>query len=121
MSLPVRLSTILLLLLLGGGKVFAQITSPKFKVIAFYTGKNDQAHISYIKEALNWFPKTATENNFLFEATTDWTKMNDEFLSHYQVILFLDTSPRNQSKGQPSKNSWKKETDGWDSISPLLH
>ncbi len=95
MLLPARISAILLLLLFSSGNIFGQGSSPQFKVIAFYTGKNDQAHISYVREALSWFPKTAAKNNFLFEATTDWNNMNNEFLSNYQVILFLDTRPEN--------------------------
>lgn len=71
----------------------AQTKRPKFKAIAFYTGKNDQAHISYVHEANQFFPKMAAENNFTYEATTDWSKLNAKFLSDYQVVLFLDTRP----------------------------
>jgi uncharacterized protein len=28
-----------------------------FKAIAFYTAKNDQAHISFVHEANRWFPE----------------------------------------------------------------
>jgi hypothetical protein len=73
--------------------VEAQNKKPKFKVIAFYTGKNDQAHISYVQEANRFFPKIASENNFIYEATNDWNKLNTRFLSDYQVILFLDSRP----------------------------
>jgi hypothetical protein len=72
---------------------YAQSSNPKFRVIAFYTGKNDQAHISYVAEAKKWFPEVAARNNFSFETTTDWDNMNDAFLSKYQVVLFLDTRP----------------------------
>lgn len=34
----------------------AQNVRPPFKVIAFYTAKNDQALISYVHEANQWFP-----------------------------------------------------------------
>ncbi|WP_254413441.1 ThuA domain-containing protein [Dyadobacter diqingensis] len=71
----------------------AQSKKPKFKVIAFYTGKNDQAHISYMHEANKFFPKIAAENNFTYDSTTDWSKLNAKFLSDYQVVLFLDTRP----------------------------
>lgn len=67
--------------------------APKFKVIAFYTAKNDQAHISFVNEAQKWFPEAAAKNGFSFEATSNWDNMNDEFLSDYQVIIFLDTRP----------------------------
>jgi len=65
----------------------------KFKVIAFYTGQSDLAHISYVHEANRLFPKIAAENDFTYESTTNWDNLNDKFLSHYQVVLFLDTRP----------------------------
>ncbi|WAC14277.1 ThuA domain-containing protein [Dyadobacter pollutisoli] len=66
---------------------------PDFKVIAFFTGKNDKAHISFVKEAHQRFPEMARKNNFTYDSTSNWTNLNSEFLSHYQVVLFLDTRP----------------------------
>jgi hypothetical protein len=71
----------------------AQAASPKFKVIAFYTAKNDLAHISYVHEANNWFAITAAANGFVYDSTNNWSNLNKEFLSQYQVIIFLDTRP----------------------------
>ncbi|MDQ6469531.1 ThuA domain-containing protein [Flavobacterium sp. LHD-80] len=65
----------------------------KFKVIAFYTGKNDQAHISFVHEANKWFPKIAEENHFEYDSTSNWDNLNAKFLANYQVVLFLDTRP----------------------------
>ena len=66
---------------------------PRFKVIAFYTERNDLAHISFVHEANKWFPKMAVQYNFVYDSTNDWTKLNTDFLSQYQVVLFLDTRP----------------------------
>jgi uncharacterized protein len=66
---------------------------PQFKVIAFYTGKNDLAHISFVHEANQWFPQMARKYNFVYDSTTNWSDLNQEFLSHYQVVIFLDTRP----------------------------
>jgi uncharacterized protein len=73
--------------------VKAQSSAPKFKVIAFYTGKNDLAHISFVHEANKWFPKMAAQYNFTYDTTTNWSNLNSNFLSHYQVVFFLDTRP----------------------------
>ncbi|HEV8506776.1 MAG TPA: ThuA domain-containing protein, partial [Chitinophagaceae bacterium] len=54
----------------------AQKGSSKFKVIAFYTERNDLAHISFVHEANKWFPKMAAQNNFVYDSTNDWTKLN---------------------------------------------
>jgi hypothetical protein len=67
--------------------------APRFSVLAFYTGKNDLAHISFVEEANRWFPDMATQHGFSYEATTDWSRLNDEELSRHQVVLFLDTRP----------------------------
>jgi len=64
-----------------------------FKVIAFYTAKNDQAHISFVHEANKWFPKIAAANHFVYDSTSNWENLNAKFLADYQVVLFLDTRP----------------------------
>jgi len=66
---------------------------PKFRVIAFYTGKKDLAHISFVHEANKWFPRMAEKYHFSYDSTNDWSKLNADFLSNYQVVLFLDTRP----------------------------
>lgn len=66
---------------------------PQFKVIAFYTGRSDLAHISFVHEANRWFPQQAERYHFSYEATTNWDEMNADVLSHHQVVLFLDTRP----------------------------
>ncbi|MFT3934787.1 MAG: ThuA domain-containing protein [Chitinophagaceae bacterium] len=71
---------------------FAQHNKP-FKVIAFYTAKEDQAHISFVHEANKWFPQMAERYHFVYDSTNDWTNLNKKFLSNYQVVIFLDTRP----------------------------
>ena len=73
--------------------VNAQNNPPLFKVIAFYTAKNDQAHISYVHEANRWFPGIAAKYNFQYDSTNNWNNLNEQFLIQYQVVLFLDTRP----------------------------
>jgi hypothetical protein len=65
----------------------------KFNVIAFYTGINDQAHVSYVHDANTWFPKMAEKYNFSYDSTSNWSNLNAAFLAKYQVVLFLDTRP----------------------------
>lgn len=71
----------------------AQKSTTLFKVIGFYTGRNDQAHISYVHEANKWFAAMAAQHHFSYDSTNNWNNMNDSFLSKYQVVLFLDTRP----------------------------
>jgi hypothetical protein len=71
----------------------AQSNTRLFKVIAFFTGKNDQAHISFVKEANTWFLSIAAKYHFTYDTTSNWNNLNDTFLHQYQVVLFLDTRP----------------------------
>ena len=66
---------------------------PAFRVIAFFTGKEDQAHISFLREAERWFPEKAAQYNFSYDTTSNWYNLNADFLSGYEVVVFLDTRP----------------------------
>jgi hypothetical protein len=73
-----------------GGNASAQ---PRFKVIAFYNGTWDAAHINFVQEANPWFQQLATQYNFSYEATTNWSLLNTSNLANYQVVIFLDDAP----------------------------
>ena len=64
-----------------------------FKVLAFYNGTYDAAHIDFDKEAREWFPQAGAQNGFTWEATTDWSRLSASGLAGYQVIMFLDDAP----------------------------
>src|SRR5215218_5138735 len=64
-----------------------------FNVIGFYTAKNDLAHISFVHEANRWFAAMAARHRFQYDSTQNWDNLNATFLSHYQVVIFLDTRP----------------------------
>ena len=79
----------------------------KFKVIAFFTGKNDMAHVSYVKEANQWFPEMAKKYHFEYDTTSNWSNMNANFLAKYQVVLFLDTRPEDMAQRKAFENYMK--------------
>jgi type 1 glutamine amidotransferase len=64
-----------------------------FKVLAFYNGTYDAAHIDFDKEAKVWFPQMGAQYGFSWEATTDWSRLSASGLAGYQVIMFLDDGP----------------------------
>lgn len=96
----IRLNVLIALFCLSFSTLYSKTQKPDFKVIAFYTGKNDRAHISFVHEANTWFPTIADKYNFTYDTTTNWTNLNEEFLSNYQVVLFLDTRPEDPAQRQ---------------------
>ena len=90
----------------------AQGKPPKFKVIAFYTERNDLAHISYVHEANRWFASMGEKFNFRYDSTNDWTKLNNRELAQYQVVLFLDTRPEKPEQRDAFK-IYMEKGGGW--------
>jgi uncharacterized protein len=68
-------------------------TDIRFKVIGFFTARNDRAHITFVHEANKWLSSISAEYNFQYDSTNNWDNLNEKFLSQYQVVLFLDTRP----------------------------
>ncbi len=96
-----RLSPIILIIffcLLFAYDGAAQNHKQAFNVIAFYTSRNDLAHVSFVHEANKWFDSVASKNNFTYDSTNNWDNLSDNFLSKYQVVLFLDTRPDSLSQ-----------------------
>jgi hypothetical protein len=85
---------------------------PRFRVIAFYTAKNDAAHISFVHEANRWFPVMAKKYHFEYDSTNDWSKMTAVFLAQYQVVLFLDTRPEDSAQREAFR-SYMEHGGGW--------
>ncbi|MBL7967922.1 MAG: ThuA domain-containing protein [Prolixibacteraceae bacterium] len=83
----------IVLLLISASITIVQAKKNTFNVLAFYTAKNDQAHISFVNEANCWFSAQAKKQRFTYESTSDWTKLNAANLKNYQVVVFLDTRP----------------------------
>ncbi|MEW2432313.1 RICIN domain-containing protein [Micromonospora sp. NPDC047644] len=67
--------------------------APTFKVLAFYNGTWDAAHIDFVKDARAWFPQAAAQHGFSWEATNNWSLLNTSNLAQYKVVMFLDDAP----------------------------
>ena len=72
--------------------------APSFKVLAFYRGTWDAAHIDFVKEANIWFPQIAAQNGFSYTATDNWDQLNASTLAQYQVVMFLDDLPQSAAQ-----------------------
>ncbi|WP_328539872.1 ThuA domain-containing protein [Streptomyces sp. NBC_00344] len=86
--------------------------APAFKVLAFYDGTYDAAHISFVHEANQWFPQAAAANGFSYTSTNDWSQLNTANLANYQVVLFLDNYPQTAAQ-QSAFKTYMDNGGGW--------
>ena len=98
----------ILLYLLQTSNAYTQNNPQGFRVIAFYTAKQDLAHISFVHEANRWFPQMATLYPFTYDSTDNWDNLNPGFLSRYQVVIFLDTRPEAPAQRKAFEEYMKK-------------
>jgi hypothetical protein len=102
---------VLMLLVISFASAYAKDKS-RFNVIAFYTARNDLAHISFVHEANRWFPQIAKQYHFTYDSTSNWNNLNPQFLSHYQVVIFLDTRPE-ESAQRDAFQQYMERGGGW--------
>jgi hypothetical protein len=88
-----KLILFLVLMIIISLSIQAGNHSQRFKVLAFYTAKNDRAHVSFVNEANRWLASQATKRHFIYESTNTWSKLNTTNLANYKVVIFLDTRP----------------------------
>ncbi len=99
-------------LILSVSRVSANTDKPAFRVIAFFTAKEDPAHISFVHEAERWFPEMAAKYHFSFDTTSNWHDLNADFLAAYQVVVFLDTRPEDPAQ-RAAFQSFMEHGGGW--------
>jgi len=72
--------------------------SPRFKVAAFYSTNGEMDHINFAKDALYFFELKAEQHQFTFDATRDWSNLNDDYLANYDVVIWLNDFPKDDEQ-----------------------
>src|SRR3984893_1773206 len=69
----------------------AQNSKPKFRVVAL--AEHGGIHQPFVDAAKVWLLKLATDSNFSIDYIRNTDKIDDAFLSHYQLFIQLDYPP----------------------------
>ncbi len=84
-----------------------------FKILALgYLQGGDPAHADFAKEANTWFAQRGKEYGFIYDFSTDFGMLNDETLADYQVVMFLNNLPYEESQRQAFEK-YMKNGGGW--------
>jgi uncharacterized protein len=91
---------------------FTHAAEPAFKVLAFYSNDVEPDHVKTANEALAFYKGLAAKHNFTLDATTDWTRLNENDLKPYRLILWLNNFP--QAAGQRAAfEKYMESGGGW--------
>ena len=85
-----------LLFFVGDAGIEAQ--APAFRALAFYSTNVEPDHVVTGNEGLAFFRDVAKRENFVFDTTTDWVKLNDIDVKNYQVILWVNDFPHTEAQ-----------------------
>ncbi len=77
-----------------------------FKALAFgFTEGGDAAHADFAREANEWFPAQGEKLGFTYDfAGNDYSLLNDETLSQYDMVIFLNDRPYAAEQQQAFRN-----------------
>ena len=99
-----------LLMTLSSGPTRAE--EPAFKVLAFYSTDVEPDHVKTAKDALFFYQDLAAKRNFILDTTTDWTKLNENDLKPYRLILWLNNFPQTPEQRSAFEN-YMEHGGGW--------
>jgi len=85
---------------------------PAFRALAFYSTDVEPDHVKTGNEGLTFFRELAAKDNFVFDTTTDWNKLNDNDLRRYQVILWINDFPHTAAQRKGFEN-YMNHGGGW--------
>jgi type 1 glutamine amidotransferase len=87
----IRLASLLLIALCTLHSLSAQSTPPKFHVLAI--AEHGGIHKPFVDAAKLWLANESVADNFSIDYIENTDKINDEFLSHYQLFIQLNFPP----------------------------
>lgn len=74
------------------------VQGQSFRAIAFYGQGNDEAHKSFVREAIPWFTDKSRMLGFSFHATSNWDSLNADVLANTDIVIFLDGRPEKEEQ-----------------------
>jgi uncharacterized protein len=81
-----------------GWMASATAQTPAFQALAFYSTNVETAHVVTGNEGLAFFKELASKDNFVFDTTTNWDKLNDLDPKQYQVIVWVNDFPHTEAQ-----------------------
>lgn len=92
MSKGIVLLIVSVVITVSAAQVPAQ-QQPRFRALAFYSATAEPDHVQFAEGALKFFSAMAAKETFAFEATTNWSDLNESRLKRCQLVIWLNESP----------------------------
>jgi len=69
-----------------------------FRVLAFCSDNVEYDHVTFAKQAIQFYQELARKDHFQFDTTTHWDDMQPERLQTYKVVIWLNDSPHSDAQ-----------------------
>jgi uncharacterized protein len=83
----------ILFAILSASKVVAG-EAPRFHAVVFYSTDVEGDHVQFADAALKFLSSIASKDQFQIDTTTDWNNLNEAYLMKYQLVIWLNESPK---------------------------
>lgn len=87
-----------LMVSLRGATASAQ--PPRFHALAFYSTAEEPDHVQFARDAVKFFAAMGAKDHFAFDSTTDWSRLRSADLQNYQLVIWLNASPKDPPERQ---------------------
>lgn len=73
-------------------------------MLIFHSTGVEPDHAQFAEDALTFFQQLAQKDGFAADASTDWNDLNAEKLQNYQLVVWLNDSPKDSRQRQAFQN-----------------
>ncbi len=87
-------------------------TTPRPKVVVFYSVNIEADHLLFAQQALQFFTNNAAKDHYNFAATTEWDLLNPDYLKDVKVVIWLDDEPHTQAQ-RDAFQAYMEHGGGW--------
>jgi uncharacterized protein len=93
-----RLPKSILCFLIACAPVTLSAQQPSFHVLALYSTNVETDHVTFARQAIEFYGALASKDNFELKASTNWDDLNPATLGKYDVVLWLNDFPHSETQ-----------------------
>jgi type 1 glutamine amidotransferase len=87
-------------------------SAPRFKTLIYYSERVENAHVTFAKQAVEFFKRLNYGDGFIIETTTDFSQYPYDRLKEFDIVIMLNNSPQDEVEREAFKQ-YMENGGGW--------